>query len=405
MIDWVYTIDIDQNVFRVCETVEEPFEPGTVGTQYFRLDNIPRHLFKEEIVGSSDLMMRVSVPAIYLATHLDRFPQPDRGLLALYDSFAPPPQATFSLPSGDRMSTWHRLQLELIQQFVQYFRLSFCDSCPSRYSSPFVFRQMAYAVLCLTSRAGLKFHRCTATYLLDADSIDPRVRTPTWEPPETDTYWLGDVLIVLDQDLSVSSPSANTKASIARAVQLAPATPTTAVILSVNAIILVHIAPGQPITHTARLPLLTLGPSAHPFTPQAIASLQSVSYATPGVLALLDLFNTHPRIPRFAAVSPARLPVELCRMVFHAADEPTQDALEASCRIFRAAAGEYPRIGELTLDTWGPHDKVKLGALYEGGDGWQVGLWGMEKVEINMPVVRIRRERSVRCEDLGIYLD
>lgn len=391
-IEWIYLIDLDLNVFRVSDSDNnDPLNPGAEGTRDFRLDNIPRHLFTGEAEDGTDLgyytPMSEWIPAEYLATDLDSVPETDPALLEFFESFTPPPEATFSLPSGDRTSAWHRVQLELICEFVDYYVCSFRDSCPSRNSSPFVFQQMAYAILGLTSRAGIKFHHCTSIHLLDPDEPDPQFRIPSWEPPDSDTYWLGDFFIVLDQHVSVASSSANTKASIARAVQLAPATPTTAVILSVNAVILVHIVPGEQITHTVPLPLLNMNPDEPSFTPEALASLKSVSYSTPGVLALLDLFNTHPRIAYFAPLSPARLPAELCRMVFRATDEATQNALESSCRLFRVVAGEYPRIGERTFVKWGLNDFLQLGTFNDYG--WQVGLWGREKFELNMPVVWI----------------
>lgn len=407
LIEWIYVVDLDLNVFRVSDRENDnPLKPGAEGTQYFRLDNIPRYLFtpeKGEANGAPRYpVMSEPIPAEHFATNIDGVTEPD---LALYDSGAPPPEATFPLPSRERSSTWRQLQLELIREFVQYFVHSFHDSCPSRTSSPFVFRQIAYAVLCLTSRAGMKFHRSTTVHLLYAEELEPMVRTPWWEPPDTDTYWLGDILIVLDQHLCVSAPCRNTNAAIARAVQLAPATPTTAVIFSVHAVLLVHIVPGEPIRHTAALPLFTLDPTAPPFTPEAVAHLDNIAYATPGVLALLDLFTTHARIPHFPGVSPALLPAELWYMVFHAADKATQEGLEASCRFFRALAVEYPRLGGRTLFKWGPDDALQGGAL--DGCGWQVGLWGREKVCLNMPLVRLLREGGrveVRCEDLGIYL-
>lgn len=399
-LEWIYLVDLDLDVFRVSDIDnDDPLNPGAWGTQFFRLDNIPRHLFSYKL---ENRVMSESMPAEYLAKHLDDVPDPDPVLLALYDSLAPPPEATLSLPSGDRISSWHRLQLDLIREFVLYFAYSFRDSCPSRLSSPFVFRQMAYAVLCLTSRAGMKFHPTTAKYLLEADEVEYMLHTPTWEPPDTDTYWLGDVLIVLDEHLSVDTLDEYTHPSIARAIQLAPATPTTAVIFSVQALMLVQITPGERITHTMALPLLPLDPSMLSFTPEALLSLEAVKYATPGVLALLDLFNTHPRIPRFAPVSPARLPTELCRMVFHAADGATQDALEASCRLFRSIAGEYPRVDGCPVYKWGPDDGLRVGG--REGWGWQVGLWGREKLELNMTVVSIGHPLSSSFDDLSSEL-
>lgn len=394
-IEWIYVVDLDLNVFRVSDTDNDnPLEPGTQGTQYFRLDNIPRHLFENqamETTGYRYPVMCESHTTEYSLFDMGDVPAPDPILLASYEALTPPPTSTFSLPCGDRKSTWHKLQLQLLREFVQYFVYSFRDSCPSRTSSPFVFQQLAYAVLCLTSRAGMKFHRTTSEYVLHFDSIDPISRTPTWDPPDGDSYWLGDILIVLNQHVCTAAngdPSASTKASIALAVTLAPSTPTIAVIFSVHAIMLVNIVPGEPITHTVALPLFTLDPAAEPFGDEATASLEGVSYATPGVLALLDLFTAHPRVPCFAAVSGARIPTELCLMVFRFADQETQDAMEASCRMFRAIAEQYPRFAGRRVDKLGSGGWVEFAGTDEYG--WEMGLWGREKVAVNMPVLKLQ---------------
>lgn len=404
-IEWVYLIDFDLNVFRVSDSdIDTPEDPISRGIQFFRLDNVPLHFLGCAAIEETGLdypIMSDRVPPEHFANHLGEIPAPNPALLVMYQTLSPPPTATFSLPTGPRVSAWHKLQLLLISEFVEYFTYSFIDSCPSRVSSPFVFRQLAYAILCLTSQSGLKFHRTTAPYLLAAGAIEPECRTPSWEPPDTDRYWLGDVLIVLNQDLATSTsgvPSPSTQASIARAVQLAPATPTTAVIVSVHAVVLMHIAADQHITHTPALPLFTLDRAAAPFTPHALATLASVSYATPGVLALLDLFAAHPRIHVYAAAAaPPVLPTELWRAVFQYADEATQDALEGACRFFRALAVEYPRVGGCTLMHWrgerfvcegGGAVDVK-GAAEGVGEGWEVGVWGEGKVRLGMKLLEV----------------
>lgn len=395
LIEWIYVIDLELDIFRVSDYDNDtPLEPGTYGTQYFRLNSIPRDLFEDaamEAAGHRYPVMDDTIPSEHF--YQDEILTPDPLLLAIYQSISPAPTPTFDHPPGNRKSSWHKLQLALLEEFVQYFMHSFRDSCPSRTSSPFVFQQLAYAVLSFTSYSGIKLHRTTSEYMLHADKIDPMCRTPSWDPPASDTYWLNDILIVLNQNLSTNAngdPSPSTQASIARATQLAPAAPTIAVIFSVHAIMLVHIAPNTPITHTAVLPLLTIDPATTPFSEEAIACLASVSFETPGVLALIDLFTAHPRVPLYAAVSAARLPAELCRMVFHYADESTQTALEATCRIFRAVAVEYPRFGGRTLKKWGKEEVLE----FRGAEkyGWELGLWGTEKLSVNMPVVRVMEE-------------
>lgn len=391
-IEWIYVIDLELDVFRVSDFDNDtPLEPGRYGTQYFPLNNVPRDLFEiaaMEATGQRYPVMSDTIPAEHFYKY--EIPAPDPVLLALYQSFSPAPTPTFDPPSGDRKSTWHELQLVLLGEFITYFAYSFRDTYPSRTSSPFVFQQLAYAVLSFTSSSGMKFHHTTDEYILGADAIDAICRTPSWDPPAEETYWLNDILIVLNQHLSTDAngdPSPSTQASIARASQLAPAAPTIAVIFSMHAIMLVHIAPDTPITHTAVLPLFTIDPTTAPFSDEAIACLASVSFATPGVLALTDLFTAHRRVPLLAAVSAARLPAELCRIVFNYADEATQTALEATCRMFRAVASEYPRIGEFTLRKGGAVGLLEFGNADE--DGWELGLWGREKVIVNMPVVRV----------------
>lgn len=391
-IEWIYVIDLDLDVFRVSDTnINNPDEPGM--NRYFRIDNIPRDFFLRETVETTGWrypVMSDLVPDEHFADHLGAIPEPEPTLLALYQSFSPRPVFSFSIPSGDRNSPWDRLQLELLGEFVQYFIYSFSDSWPSRTSSPFVFRQLAYAVLSLASSDGMKFHYTTAKHALHANDLDAELCTPSWDPPDDDTYWLGDVLIVLNQHLSTTangSPSPTTQASIAHAVQLAGAKPTIAVIFSVRWILLVHIAPGEPITHSVALPLLALDPTAEPFSEESLAGLETGGYATPGFLALIDLFRMYPHVPRFRALSSAIFPAELCRMVFRYADEDTQTALEETCRMFRAIAAEYPRIGGRTLAKWGPEDSLEFGGPQNYG--WEVGVWGRDKLRLNMPVVRL----------------
>lgn len=393
-IEWIYVIDLDLDVFRVSDVDNcDADEPGMHGTQYFRINNIPRNLFLREAMQTTGFrypIMSGAIPDEHFAYHLGDIPEPEPALFALYDSFSPRPVSSFSIPSGNRNSPWDRLQLELLGQFVEHYVYSFCDSCPSRTSSPFVFRQLAYAVLSLTSSDGMKFHYTTTGSVFPINNIDGVLCTPSWEPPDGDTYWLGDVLIVLNQHLSTTAsgaPSPSTQASIAQAVQLAGAKPTTAVIFSVHRIILVHIAPGEPITHSVALPLLTLDPTSEPFSDESRAGLESVGYATPGVLALIDLFRMYPRVAHSPALSSARLPAELCCMVFRYADEDTQAALEATCRMFRAIAVEYPRIGGRTLEKWGADDCLEFGGPQDAG--WELGVWGREKLRLDMLLARL----------------
>lgn len=151
MFQWVYLIDLDLNVFCVSDSDTYTLEnPISRGIQFFRLDNIPRHFLGCAAIEETGLeypIMSDRVPPEHFADHLGQIDAPDPALLVMYRTFCPAPTATFSLSAGPRSSAWQKLQLLLIREFVQYFTYSFIDSCPSRVSSPFVFRQLAYAIL------------------------------------------------------------------------------------------------------------------------------------------------------------------------------------------------------------------------------------------------------------------
>lgn len=182
---------------------------------------------------------------------------------------------------------------------------------------------------------------------------------------------------------------------MALAAKLSPATPTTAVLFSLHAIILVYITPAQ-ITHTPVLPLFTLDAGARAFTVGALEALDAVGYESPGVLALLDLFTAHAGVRCVPGAVPRLLPTELWRAVVRCADEDSLVALEGTCRFFREVVGEYPRVGGEMLVGW-EEGKWQLAGggrgdvtLVEGeGEGWEVGAWGSGKVCLGMPVVQV----------------
>lgn len=392
---WIYVIDLDLDVFRVCYRARDaPPAPGHRDTQYFRLDNIPRELFQYQMVSLGYSIMGVDVPPEYCANHLSDAPPPNTTLLALYASFSPPPAATFSVPVRPRRFSWHNVQLLLVKHFVDTFAYSCRDACPSPTSSPFVFQQIAYAILSITSTVGLKFYRRTSL-----GTVDPVLRTPCWEPSNTDIYYLGDVLIVLDWHLRAGEPSGNTHASIARAVQVATELPRVAVVFSMHAVVVVNIAIGGIITHTPVLPLFTLDDAHEPFDSLAMAALTEIGYATPGILALLDLFTVYPRVTSGIGAVPPALPTEVWRMVFRRADEKTQAVLEECCRFFRVLAGENPRIGGGTVVSWREQGFLWVGAkddtecvvnmmeMEKGEEGWDVVVWGEEMFRLGMPTM------------------
>lgn len=408
-IEWIYVIDLDLNIFRVSDS--DFTEADMEGVKFFRLENIPRALFTHDAITSSGLdfpVMGDSIPSEHMAADPAEIPVPSPSLLALYSSLSPTPTATFTTPAVRRNPVWHNLYLRILSAFVPYYAESFRDAIPSLTCSPYVFRQLAYAILSLTSTPVLKFHPTSIVY------IDRVVRTPTWEPPDEDTYWLGDVLIVLNPHIATTSsgaPSVSTKASIALASELASGNPTTAVLFSVHAIMLVKIAL-EGITHTPILPLFTLDATKPPFTDDVFDALDDIGFGTPGVLALLDLFAVHPRVKNVRGRVPALLPPELWRAVVGFADEQVRLALEGTCRCFRDLVGEYPRFGRVAFVGWKGDvwelagggvgnlvtmDEVNRHGLQEewdqlqlGGWGLELSEWGKERIDIRMPLLGIQ---------------
>lgn len=245
-------------------------------------------------------------------------------------------------------------------------------------------------------------------------NIRDRSQTPNWEPPDADNYWLGDVLIVLDEYIRFrdGQPTAMTKSSIAKAAQLAGAVnDAVAVIFSVHSIVIVNIhqTPQRTeVSHSTALPLLGFGSVTDAFDTACMNKLKMVMYATPGIVTLLDLFSSRPpALPRPVCGSlPGNLPNEICQQIFRYADPTTQCALERSCGLFRDMATEYPRIGEWTLLKCSGDRRfvpfrsstqslylVELGAMAEHplGGMFQVGLWGdSAKFQPNMPLLTVK---------------
>lgn len=254
-IEWIYVIDLDQNILRVYAQ-NDPFMWDTCGIQYFRLDNIPRWLFDlEEIKTDSEWRVcsvypiitatEETVPLECWANYVRDIPKPKTELLEFYHSLSH--QTKLSIAPAAHSPTWRRLQILLLGQFVEYFLRSFHDVCPSRKSSPFIVRQLAYAVLCLLQpggTAGMKFHGTVAPHKLFYGWVRGGIQTPSWEPPDSDSYWLGNVLIVLDEHIYDHSDylAPISKAAIAKTVQLACAADTgsdpdvVAVIFSIHCI-------------------------------------------------------------------------------------------------------------------------------------------------------------------------
>lgn len=367
-IEWIYLIDLDQNVFRVYGR-DDPYTWDCCGIQYFRLDNIPRWLFELQPIELDPNVERIYsvypvitaspeiLPGEHWANYLREIPTPDPELLELYQSLSL--RLGGWVPVAAHIPVWRRLQVQLLEQFVEYFLRSFHDVCPSRKSSPFIIRQLAFATLCILRSGPMKFHSTSSPRKLRLGTVRGGIQTPAWEPPDADSYWLDNVLVLLNEHIhdKKSQPSPTIQAAIAKAVQLASAADSssdvTAIIFSIYCIVIVnikHMPHGPEVSHSFNIPLFSFCDVDDAFGSEDMRILRATQFLTFGVQILLDVFSAHPVLPRSpSGRSSHALPTELCQQIFRCADPTVQTGLEASCRLFREIAMEYPRIGEWTL--------------------------------------------------------
>lgn len=436
-IEWIYIIDLDQNVFRVLAR-DDSYTWDNCRIQYFRLDNIPRWLFElgpisrnpeEEVIHTIYPLMTATtsnVPAEHWADYLRQIPTPDPELLELFQTFSPRP--SLRIQPIAHFPAWRQLQLQLLEQFVEYFLCSFHDVCPSRKSSPFIIRQLAFAVLCILRPAGMKFQSTNNHRKICQGAIRKGLQIPSWEPPAADSYWLDNILIVLNEHIYdyQGSPSPTIQAAIAKAVQLATAadisSDITAIIFSIYCIVVVKIHPtpdGPEVSYTPQIPLFSFHHIDDALGMQDMCYVRELQYSTPGTEALMDLFsaNRPPRQSASVVLSRPLLPIELCEQMFRSTDPTAQSDLEASCRLFRDMATEYPRIGEWMLlkctgrrrfialrsSTSTAHTVVlkPISAPPMGGTvtAFEIGLQGCSgtRLQVNMPLLMVHEVAVVKA--------
>ncbi|KAL0635205.1 hypothetical protein Q9L58_005851 [Maublancomyces gigas] len=430
-LQWIYVIDLDQNVFRIYG--ENHCVVSDRGVQYFRLDNIPRWLFGLDPVpaaGKDDRIMHpvmtattATVPVKHWANILHQIPcqiltvKPE--LLELYRSFSTDKYPLFSVPPGPNIPTWKSLQLQLLHQLLEFFRYSLVDIHLSSRCSNFVRRQLSYAILSHMRHTGMKFNNTDVSYKMYFGHISSEVRTPSWEPPTTDSYWLGDVLILLTEQIYFyhGQPTTSTQAEIARVVQLATtqsSLDTVAVLFAVSRIVIVnihHTPHGLQVSHSHCLPLVDISDPATGFGTD-IRRLTTTRCGSPGIEALMNLFSSRPQfLPSAIPVArPGNLPIELCEQIFRYADHEVQFKLERTCGVFRYIATLYPRIGEWTLvrctgdnnfvarrgSSQSMHE-VRIDGVWKvrgrntaGRSGFEVGLCGAgEMLKLNVPLLNV----------------
>lgn len=369
----MYVIDLDQNTFRV-SGANDVYEWENWGTQYFRLDNIPRWLFELEPADAAK-----NVYPVMLASFMDLPNEywaiaggvPEVDLWFVYSYQKSSPRVVDSIaPTRKDSTTWRRLKQQLLAQFVKYYVLSLNDVWPSIEGSKFVFRQLAYAILCiLQGGIGMRFNPTSLLHKLLLASMPRATRTPNWQPPDSDCYWLGDVIVVLDEYIE---HELNLRAAIGKAIRVAHASSaTSAVIFSLSCVVTVkicHTSQGLVVWHTKRLPFFNWDLASNPCGKNDTLHPVIQARTNSTIMALLDLFESSSQ--SLLPVLSRPLPAEICELIFRSADVKTQHALEGSCRLFRRVAQSLPRIGQWTLlKCSGGSDFI---AIPSSGKDWQI---------------------------------
>lgn len=234
-----------------------------------------------------------------------------------------------SAVSKDNSTLWKSLRLLLLRQFLHRYNCTtrIYDGFGWQHKSFFVFRQLVYALVSIAHEANIiRFRERPASYEMGIGG--PIDATPSWEPPTTDSYWIGDVLIVLDPDMY---RRADHHAALVDAIQLGPGhKKTTAIVFSTSDVTAfeVHSSPDE--VHISQIS----GRGGVFGNPQRACCICCCTQEpTPSLLLLIDILAS-----ASAKVHPPRsypaLPVEICETIYDCAPPATQRALRASCRLF-----------------------------------------------------------------------
>lgn len=424
---WQYIVDLDNDMLSVTGQADVT-DDQILGIRFFRLDNIPRWLFdlpfvkddvtekhKPRYVGfGRTLAVRAAagvhpvlvadVPGEFLAPTTRTPADPDQELLELYKSssteqFLP----NYKLDHG---SVWKSVRLLLLQQFVERFDDSLRSLRVGMNKSHFVFRQIVYAVVNLAHNGNkVLFRKQTNLY---EDRIGfPKYATPWWEPPDTDTYWIGDVLIILDNAIEHSE---NLCAAIGRVIKVANTTgDITGIVFSHSSIVVVKVKyteHGLQVLYSPYIPLLSTPVVYHTHGDPKCTGLTPPQ----GFLALLQILSP-PIVPQACYL---HLPVEICERIFDNATPDTQNILKLSCRLFNEIARQYPRVGGWKLLE--PEDcpskfsgvpaiggyvqnlRIKTGYLHEQS-GYEVGVCGRTRIlSLDMLMWNVKLSTEDECE-------
>lgn len=411
-LEWVYIVDLDNDSFII--------RNGSGCRREFKLQNLPCSVFEHDD-KQQPFIMPVAIKHLYTASALDY----NSGDLARFTAFAPhkmtvevPEESHFK--AGDVLDPWKPLSQLFLEQFLERYITFFKElntsekytilastGLDSKSYEVYQFKQLAYGILNLCDAAGrIKFRK--RRFLNQPHGA---ARHPTWEPPDKNILWMGDVLVILEARIAIEE---FLHAAIGKAIDLIRRSRVRtdgihgkAVIFSIQALVIVDIRYSDNNTNG---PVITYSDTLRVITPSECEWYRCFggmrAEPTPGLAALIDIFARQSE----SYSLPARLPAEICTQIFNLCDLATRKSMAESCRAFRALVNAYPHIDSWDLlHTWnhgnvgfvarrGPglaKSVVSLEPCKYGDTGFQMGFFrGGHTIELDLPGMEVVKQQK-----------
>lgn len=415
-IEWVYIVDLDNSCFTV--------RSGSGWSRYFKLGNLPYHLFELHLSKKEVLVTPVSLESLYTTTSVAI--NYDAIQLARFAKLAPRPCRIDGpdkyppVTTGKDLNSWKPLTQHLLGTFLERYLTVFKDLASPESVAMFLstgldghttpiyqYKQLAYGILNLCdSPRRIKFRKGVCRYSGPQKHGPPA--HPTWECPQKSIIWIGEVLVILEPRIAVEE---FLHVAIGKAIDLLgrPQLGTTetrrAVIFSIQALVIVavkFVGLEEPdITYSQNLPVIT--PSDCSWY-RCFGGLREKP--TAGLDALIDVFARQREVYSL----PAGLPFEICTEIYNLSNLATRESLAVSCRVFRAIKTDHPHIGQWELlHSWnhgnigfvarsGPglvHSVVSVEECQPRATGFCVGLFrGAQHIDLELPWLVVVKQQS-----------
>lgn len=420
-LEWVYIVDLDDSRFTITSS--------SGWSRHFKLGNLPHHLFDDDLSEGEVLTTPVELECLYTDTtamasydaiQLARFAK-HASLLSRIDT----PQGYPPVVTSEDLDSWKPLTQLLLAKFLERYLACFKDlagpesavifdstGLDTNTAPVYLYKRLAYGIINLCdSPKRIKFRKGLCDYIAPSKHHQSQ---PTWECPQRNVYWIGEVLVILEPRIHVLE---FLHAAIGKALDLLgrPKAGTSetrrAVIFSIQALVIVTVnyrGLDEPeITYSQNLPVIT--PSDCNWY-RCFGGLYEEP--TAGIGALMDVFARE----RETYSLPAGLPFEICTEIYNLSNLATRESLAVSCRAFRAIQTIHPRIGQWDLlHAWnhgnvgfvaseGPgltHSVVSVEECQSRRTGFRVGLFrGAQHIDLNLPwvaVVKLQNEGYDGC--------